>query len=114
MFRINFHCKRFFCKAVKWAVLGMIPIASLTSCDFWSKKKCEWYITPDLDRRSLAKPGWATVCLKNYRLGKQKCYMTIRIETAESLINKPIRYADMDVDETTMPRVIHSAKACQN
>jgi len=100
-------------KNIVKSLLPIFLLASLSGCDFLAKRKCEWYVVPEIKHISMVEPGWASVCLKNYNLGKQKCFLKLRVEIAESLDGKPVRYNDLDIDETTMPRTIHSAETCE-
>jgi len=81
--------------------------------DFYSKKKCEWYLVPDLKNKHLVESGWVSLCARNYKVDRQKCYFQSKLELAEAIYGKPIRYSDMEIDESQFPRVVLNAPLCE-
>ena len=91
----------------------LISMVSLFSgCDFFRKKKCEWYLIADESMSALAKPGYASVCIRNYELNRQKCAMVIKLTEAEKVFSKKFRLSDLEVNEDVFPKEITSIKPC--
>lgn len=86
---------------------------TLSACDCQRKSKCEWYIEPDLDNKKYASEGFVTVCVKNYELGKQKCFLELPLEEAKRVYQKRVTYQSLEIDHTVMPRRIKRFQICQ-
>jgi hypothetical protein len=94
-------------------LIFLILLASVYSgCDFFRKKKCEWYLIADESMSPLAKPGYASVCIRNYELNRQKCAMVIKLTEAEKVFSKKFRLSDLEVNEDVFPKEITSIKPC--
>lgn len=93
---------------------GSIAVAAAVymNLDFYNKDKCEWFLVPDLKNKELIEPGFVSLCARNYKIDRQKCYLQSTLELAEGIYNKPIRYADMKIDEDKFPRMVVSAPPC--
>lgn len=93
---------------------GSIVAAGLVyfNIDFYNKKKCEWYLVPDLKAKELIEPGWVSLCARNYKINRQKCYYQSTLALAEGIYGKPVRFADLKIDEEKFPRVVESAPPC--
>lgn len=86
--------------------LSVLSVLMCTACDPWRKNKCEWYVVPDAKNQSLAKKDWVTLCVRNDKLGKQKCYFQTKYKTARSIRGKTFRYNSMVIDREAFPRKI--------
>ena len=84
----------------------------LCSCDRYRKNECEWYIEPKVEHKDLVEPGWVPLCIKNYKIGRQKCFLSARLKWAERAFGKTFRYSDVKIEEDVLPRKIIEAKPC--
>ena len=85
----------------------------LSSCDWQRLKKCEWYLIPDTDNVEIANEGFVTICVKNYNIGRKKCYLELEYDKAVAVYKKTIRYSTMEIDYSVYPRRILSYEVCQ-
>lgn len=93
-------------------VILLVPL--LTGCDPWHKDKCEWYLVPEPEHIELVEPGWVSLCARNYKINKERCYIKSTLEFAKALNGKLIRLSTMKVAETGLyPREILSVKTCK-
>lgn len=93
--------------------LFLLILAHLFSgCDWFHKKKCEWYLIADPDKAILAKPGYASICIRNYVIGKQKCAMVIKLSEAEKVFEKKFKLSEAEINEDVFPKEITSIKPC--
>jgi len=94
---------------------GSIVLVAIVyfNIDFYNKNKCEWYLVPDLKNKHLIEPGWVSLCARNYKIDRQKCYLQSKLELAEAVYGKPLRYADIKINEDQFPRVVLSAPICE-
>ena len=79
---------------------------SLLGCDPERKKKCEWYLVPDLDRTGTIDPGYIPVCARNYIVNKQDCRLQATLEFARDAYNKKFRLVDLKVKSPGIPRTV--------
>jgi hypothetical protein len=86
--------------------------ASTTGCDPLRQRKCEWYLIPEAQHQYLAEPGSVSVCAKNYKLNRQKCFIQTSISKAEELYGQAFRYVDLKVDKNSFPRKLLSVQTC--
>lgn len=84
----------------------------LTACDPERKKKCEWYIVPNPKANEMMEPGWVSLCVANFKLGRQKCYFTAKPDLVEKLNGIPFRYNTLKYSDS-FPRKILSVKTCK-
>lgn len=89
-----------------------LAITIYLNYDFYNKEKCEWFLVPDLKAKDLIEPGWVSLCARNYKIDRQRCYYQSKLELAEGIYGKPIRYSDMKIDNDKFPRVVVSAPPC--
>ncbi len=94
------------------ALAMLLVVTTQTSCDFYRKKKCEWYMVPDFKHKSLVKPDWVSLCLRNYTSGKQVCLYQAHVDFAERMNGVKFRFVDMKIEKGTHPRVITDVKTC--
>jgi len=99
-------------KQIYLTLVALIIGASLTSCDFYRKKKCEWYMVPEPKHISLVKPDWVSLCIRNYTSEKQVCFYQAKVDFAEKMDGVKFRFVDMKIKEGTHPRVITDVKTC--
>ena len=85
---------------------------TLSSCDMGRKKKCEWYMVPEPKHKSLVKPDWVSLCLRNYTSGKQVCFYQAHVDLAEKMDGVKFRFVDLKIEKGTRPRVISDVKTC--
>lgn len=91
-----------------------LAIGTLLSCDMLRQRKCEWYLVPEPKHRHLIEKGWVTLCAKNYRLGRQKCFLKAPLKLAEEMYGKPFRYSELKLKETEFPREVLEVKPCKD
>jgi hypothetical protein len=89
-----------------------VAVAVYLNVDFYNKDKCEWYLVPDLKNKELIEPGFVSLCARNYKIDRQKCYLQSTLALAEGIYNKPIRFSDMQIDEDKFPKMVVSAPPC--
>lgn len=94
-------------------VLLIFFLVLQTGCDWHRLKKCEWYLEPEPEHRHLVKEGWVTVCARNYNTGKQKCYLKLKLKSAEAIYGKKVRYSELEISKTDFPKEIKSFKVCE-
>jgi hypothetical protein len=87
-------------------------VAALTSCDPEHRKKCEWYLMPDQDRKIETKEGVIPVCARNFVTNKQDCRLIAPLDFAREAYNKKFKYVDMKVDGPGIPRTVLEIKFC--
>lgn len=95
-----------------FGVLGVFGVLYF-NIDLYNKDKCEWYLIPDLKNKHLIEPGWVSLCARNHKINRQKCYLQSKIELAEAVYGKTIRYSDMKINEDQFPRVVLSVPLCE-
>ncbi len=84
----------------------------LTGCDPERKTKCEWYIVPNPEANEMMEPGWVSLCVANFKLGRQRCFFTAKPDMVEKLNGVPFRYSTLKYTES-IPRKILSVKTCK-
>jgi hypothetical protein len=94
--------------AIVIAMLGFL----VSSCDPFHKKKCEWYLVPDLDFRELVEPGWVSLCAVNYTIKRRKCLFTAPLKFSEDMFGKKFKLAELDYEEGRNLRKIKTVKLC--
>ena len=99
-------------KSLKLLVL-VLALAYCSGCDWFRKRKCEWYLIADPDKAMLAKPGYASVCIRNYKLNRQKCNMIIKLTEAEKVYSKEFRLSDTEINDDKFPKEIISIAPCK-
>lgn len=77
---------------------------TLLGCDWFRKRKCEWYLIADPSKSMLTKPGYASVCIRNYKLNRQRCNMIIKLTEAEKVYSKEFRLSDAEINEDEFPK----------
>ena len=90
----------------------LILFTSLSGCDLQRMKKCEWYIVPNPSANEVMEPGWVSLCVANFKLGKQRCYFTAKPDFVEKINGIPFTYASMKYTKT-FPRKILSVQTCK-
>ena len=88
-------------------------LMTLMGCDPDRKKKCEWYLMPDVDRVSTVDEGFIPVCARNFTNNKQDCRLQAPLEFAKKHYNKKFKYVDLDYEGTGIPRTVEAIKHCE-
>lgn len=97
-----------------FCVVGLAMSSMGISCDPYNKEKCEWYLEPEPEHIGLVEPGWVSLCARNYKSNKQRCYLKATLEYAKAVQGKPFRYSSMKVkSEGPYPREVESIKTCK-
>lgn len=98
-----------------FAPLALIIPAFLflnTSCDPQRKGKCEWYLLPNPKANQLMEPGWVSLCVGNFKLGKQRCYFTAKPDFVEKYNGVSFKYNEMKYTKS-FPRKITKITPCK-
>jgi hypothetical protein len=92
----------------------LLPLIFLLSgCDTERKKKCEWTLEPDTNRKvDEVNPGYVPACARNRTALKQDCRLEVTLELAKQLEGKKFRYVDMKVKNYGIPRTIEDIRTC--
>ena len=90
----------------------LLCVGLLTSCDPERKRKCEWYLVPELDHMDQVEGNWVTLCARNYTTRKQRCYLKAPLEFAEKIYGKTFRLVDLEYEKKPRPRKIIRVKTC--
>ena len=85
----------------------------LTGCDPERRKKCEWYLVPDPERKGQVDEGMIPVCARNYISNKQDCRLQTTLKYAKKLHKKTFRYVDLKVENYGLPRTIKEITLCK-
>jgi len=93
-------------------MLGIILVFS-SSCDVFARFKCDWYLVPDLSQKDSVEPGWVSVCIRNYNINKQKCFLKAKLALAEEVYGKTFRYYNAEINTDTFPREVVSVELCE-
>lgn len=94
---------------MKYLLLS-ISLTSIASCDYFRKQKCEWYLMVDMPQKDSVDPGMVPLCLRNFEIKKQKCYLQSSVKLAEEVNGKKIRASDIVMGDN---RTIIEAPVCQ-
>ena len=97
--------------AYSWGLTFVIG-CYLTACDPERKSKCEWYLTPNPKADELTKPGMVSLCLSNFKLGRQRCYFVAKPELVNRFNAVPFTYHDV-IHTDEFPREITNLTACR-
>ncbi len=92
------------------AVIVWLGLA-LVACDPMRKKKCEWYLVPNPKANAVMEEGWVSLCVANFKLGRQRCYFTAKPEFVEKVNGVPFRYDSLRYTDT-FPKEIESLQTC--
>ena len=84
-----------------------------SACDCQNTTKCEWEIALDNENADMASDGYVTVCIRNFNINRQKCFIEIERNLFESTQNKKFIYREIEIDPAKMPRRIKSLSACK-
>ena len=84
----------------------------LVSCDPQRKNECEWYIVPFPEGNTAVKVGWVSLCVANFKLGRQRCFFTAKPGFVDRLNGVPFQYSSMRYTET-LPKKIISVESCK-
>ena len=90
-------------------IILLVALATLTSCEYISQRRCEWYLMVDQDNQHLVEPGMISLCLRNFNSNKQKCSLQATIDLAESVDGKKLRASDVVIGAR---RTITEAPIC--
>lgn len=88
----------------------ILAFFSLISCDYFRKRKCEWYLQVDMDNKDKVDPGMVSLCLRNFDIKKQKCFLQSSVELAESVNGKKLRASDIVMGDN---RTVVEAPICE-
>lgn len=95
-------------------VLALVALAFLGSaCDPDRHKKCEWYLVAEPDQRDFVKPGWVSLCARNYVSNKQRCFIQAKFNFAEKVHGKAFKFTSLELDESIFPPRVVSIKPCK-
>ena len=94
-------------------IVALLLCMSLTSCDWYHKDKCEWYLVPEPDDVDKVEPGWVALCARNYVINKQRCLLRAKLKFAKAVYGKPFKYSSMVVKPGTYPKEVQSIKTCK-
>ena len=92
--------------------LGVLLVFS-SSCDIFARFKCEWYLVPDLSQKDSVEPGWVSVCIRNYNINKQKCFLKAKLALAEEVYAKKFKYYSAEINTDSFPREVKSVEVCE-
>lgn len=67
---------------------------------------------PEVKHKYLVEPGWVSLCARNYKLSKQKCYYKAKYDFAIKIYGKPFRLSSLEIKEGTFPREITNLNTC--
>lgn len=95
-------------------ILVLLSLGLVTSCDPDRKKKCEWYLVPELRHKDTVEAGWVSLCAKNYTTMKQKCFIQAKLDYAEKVFGKKFKYSDMKLDDKGFPKKVKSIEFCES
>lgn len=96
-----------------WSVSFFVAIALLlSSCDFYRKRKCEWYLVPEPDHLDRVEAGWVPLCARNYVVNKQRCNLKARFDFAQDVYGYPFRYSSLKIKGGPFPKEVESVTVC--
>ena len=81
------------------------------ACDPFRKSKCEWYLVPYPKANAVMEEGWVSLCVANFKLGRQRCYFTAKPDFVEKVNGIPFRYDSLRYTDT-FPKKIQSLQTC--
>lgn len=93
------------------AALALLVLL-IAGCDPDRKRKCEWYLQPEPRHKDLVAKGWVSLCAKNYKTMKQKCFIQTPLAFAEKVHGKPFRFVDLKLNDKTFPKKVKSVTFC--
>ncbi|MFK7825401.1 MAG: hypothetical protein AB8G05_14705 [Oligoflexales bacterium] len=91
----------------------MLLFIFIQSCDCQNTSKCEWHLEVDKKNMDMASDGFVSMCIKNYNINRQKCFVEIEKSRINEVLGKTFIYRDIEIDSTKMPRKIVSFKECK-
>lgn len=91
----------------------IFSLSIFSGCDPEHKKKCEWYLMPDIDRKDKVEPGYIPVCARNFVTNKQDCRLQATMKFAKESYNKKFRYVDLKYEDPGIPRTVTKIKFCE-
>ena len=94
-------------------ILMVILSIFVISCDCQRKNECEWKIEVDYEHQESVSKGFVGMCVRNYTLNKQKCYIEIEKNRVKDLEGKMFRYKDINIEYSKKYRRIIDYKTCQ-
>lgn len=97
---------------MKIAIVSL-ALMTLTACDPDRKKKCEWYLMPDVDRIGKVDSGNIPLCARNFTNNKQDCRLQAPLEFSKQHYNRKFRYIDMDYEGPKIPRTVKTINHCE-
>lgn len=89
-----------------------LNLLGLQACDSDRQRQCEWYLVPEPDHRHLVEDGSVSLCARNYKTKKQRCYFRAPIKFAEDIYGKKIRLSNLEFEKKPIPRKILSVQTC--
>ncbi|WP_132321451.1 hypothetical protein [Pseudobacteriovorax antillogorgiicola] len=93
-------------------VICSLAIFVLTGCDPQRKKQCEWYFIPFPEGNPSVEEGWVSICVANFKLGRQRCYFTAKPNFLDKMNGIPFRYTSLKYTDT-FPKKVISVKPCR-
>ena len=85
----------------------------VNSCDWYHKDRCEWYLVPEPDHIEKVKPGWVSLCARNYEVNRQRCLLKAPLDFAKKVHKVPFRYSSMVVLPGPYPKEVKSIEPCK-
>ena len=93
-------------------LLLVFLVLFLSGCDYVARYRCEWFITPEPDHRNIVEHGYVSVCLRNFEINKQQCFLKASMSLAQKYFKVPIRYVDVEISTESWPHEIVDVKKC--
>lgn len=100
--------------ARQWPAVCLIAaVVSLSQgCDPERKKRCEWYLMPNTDKKANVDKGFISVCARNLMANKEDCRLQTTLSFAKKVYGKTFRYVDLKVKSFGIPRTIQEMTFC--
>lgn len=96
----------------RYIVVLFFILTSALGCDLQRHGKCEWYLEPEPAHIRLVEKGWVSICARNYENKREKCYLMMPIDQAESVYGKKVTYSSLELGKGVM-KEIKSYKTCE-
>lgn len=92
--------------------LAVLTALSLGGCDPERKKRCEWYLMPNTEKKANVDKGYISVCARNLMANKEDCRLQTTLSFAKKVYGKTFRYVDLKVKSFGIPRTIQEMTFC--
>lgn len=98
--------------SIVWPAIALGALLALQGCDPERKKRCEWYLMPNTDKKANVDKGMISVCARNLIAGKEDCRLQTSLTFAKKVYGKTFRYVDLKVKSFGIPRTIQEITFC--